>query len=136
MIRIDGQFSVVQGHRRAMRLMKLLQVTIMLVLLFGCGRSDVPKNSFEKRMLNAVLLEAKKREFTVPNPYSFCIYEDTVYLEMKASINVWVVEISRKGNTNDPIIEARVDPTNFVVTAFSTFGAEPFSQRLIKKLSP
>jgi hypothetical protein len=114
-------------------LMKLLTITFMLTLLWGCKRSDVPNNRFEQRMLNAVLQEAKKRGEVVPEPYSFQIYEDTLILEMRPSVKVWVVEISRKGDTNHPVVSAMVEPTNYHVTAFSVYGKGTIIERLIER---
>jgi hypothetical protein len=71
-------------------------------------------------MLNAVLKEAKKREVAVPGSYSFRIYEDKLILEMKGTVSVWIVEVSPKGHTNHPAIQAEVNHTNFVVESFRT----------------
>ena len=73
-------------------------------------------------MLGAVLNEAKQKEVIVPNPYSFQIHENTLFVEMRPSVKVWVVQVYRKGDTNHVIIEAQVNPTNFEVDAFSSYS--------------
>ncbi len=105
--------------------MKSLKVIVLVLLLCGCSRSDVPKNAFERRILNAALQEAKRQNVAVPSPYTFRIYKDTLIVEMKGSVQVWVVEISQKSDPRHPVIEAELDATNYEVRAFSNKTGVP-----------
>jgi len=62
------------------------------------------------------------------------IYEDTLEREMRPSVQLWWVEISKKGDPDHPVIEAIVNPTNYEVTMFGSYGKGTLLERLQKKL--
>ena len=84
-------------------------------------------------MLEAVLQESRRQNVTVPDPYSFHVRQTTLIVEMKGPVNVWVVQVFPKDDTNTIVIQAEVDPTNFEVIDFTHLGRKQFWQQLNSK---